>query len=84
MRAIRDYDNMSECKKSIENTYAVAKEIYGYVSNCLREKKEINTDILLHDIMILMDDDDHACPKSSGSWEHLREVLQTNGLSLID
>ena len=84
MRAIRDYENVSECKKSIENTYAVAKEIYGYVSNCLREEKEINTDILLHGILILMDDDDLACPKSSGSWEQLREVLQGEGLTLID
>jgi hypothetical protein len=84
VRAIRDYDKKSECQKSIENTYAVAKEIYGYVSNCLREEKEINTNILLHDIMILMDDDDLACPKSSGSWEQLRGVLAKDGLTLLD
>ena len=84
MRAIRDYEDRGECKKSIENTYSVAKEIYGYISLSLRENKDLNPNILLHDLLIIMDDDDLACPKSNGSWEGLRDVLKEDGLTVLD
>lgn len=84
VRAIRDYDDGGECKKSIENTYSVAKEIYAYVSLSLRENKNLDVNILLHDLLIIMDDDDLACPKSNGSWEGLKNVLNADGLTLLD
>ncbi len=84
VRAIRDYEDKGECKTSIENTYSVAKEIYGYISMNLRENRPLDPRILLHDLLIIMDDDDLACPKSNGSWEDLKNVLSADGLTLLD
>ena len=44
----------------------------------------LDVNILLHDLLIIMDDDDLACPKSNGSWEGLKNVLNADGLTLLD
>ena len=79
---IRDYNKIEECQKSVANTYEVAKNIYGYLIS-VKDKMDENTyRTLTHDVMIIMDDDDLACPVTGGSWELFKENMQLEGFEV--
>ena len=67
---IRDYKKIEECQKSVENTYEVAKNIYGFLMSAKDKMDEDTYKTLTHDVMIIMDDDDLACPGTGGGWGH--------------
>jgi hypothetical protein len=82
VRAIRDYEKIEECQKSVANTYEVAKNIYGYLIS-VKDKMDENTyRTLTHDVMIIMDDDDLACPVTGGSWDQFTKNMKADGFEV--
>ncbi len=82
MRMIRDYNKIEECQKSVENTYEVAKNIYGYLLSKKDEMDENTYRTLTHDVMIIMDDDDLACPVTGGSWDQFTKNMKADGFEV--
>ena len=82
VRAIRDYKKIEECQKSVENTYEVAKNIYGYLLSKKDEMDENTYRTLTHDVIIIMDDDDLACPVTGGSWELFTKNMKAEGFEV--
>ncbi len=82
MRMIRDYKKIEECQKSVENTYEVAKNIYGFLMSAKDKMDEDTYRTLTHDVMIIMDDDDLACPVTGGCWGHFTTKMQLEGFEV--
>ena len=82
MRMIRDYNKIEECQKSVENTYEVAKNIYGYLLSKKDEMDENTYRTLTHDVMIIMDDDDLACPVTGGGWDQFTKKMEAEGFEV--
>ena len=82
MRMIRDYNKIEECQKSVENTYEVAKNIYGFLLSNKDKMDEDTYKTLTHDVMIIMDDDDLACPVTGGSWDQFTKNMKAEGFEV--